>query len=222
MLLYYVIFTLVTVIFAFNFASTANMMIQFTSLRTILLLGGAGVWAFVFLIVGGTISCYIPNTRTLIAMFCCLPVIAGTSMVWQSGDWASKTSNRGIPLWGFFMMAVFATTYVMVLALMAANTAGHTKKAVTAGLVWSSYCISNGIAPIAVRTQEEAEHYPTAFITILVMMSLTFCLLFVFRFYVLNLNRKRDAIKLVSRDEAAMTAFLDVTDLTNENFRYSA
>jgi hypothetical protein len=143
-------------------------------------------------------------------------------MVWQSDDWASASSNRGVPLWGFFMMAVFATTFVMILALMAANTAGHTKKAVTAGLVWASYCISNGIAPITVRTQEEAEHYPTAFIIILVMMSITFCLLIGFRFYVLNLNSKRDAIKLVSRDEAALTAFLDITDLTNQNFRYSA
>jgi hypothetical protein len=143
-------------------------------------------------------------------------------MVWKSGDWASKNTNRGIPLWGFFMMAVFSTTYVMILALMAANTAGHTKKAITAGLVWASYCVSNGIAPITVLTEEEKVHYRTAFIIILVMMSLTFGLLFGFRFYVLHLNRKRDAIKVVSREEAAMTAFMDMTDLKNENFRYQA
>jgi hypothetical protein len=143
-------------------------------------------------------------------------------MVWKSDDWTSRNSNRGVPLWGFFMMAVFSTTYVMILALMAANTAGHTKKAVTAGLVWASYCVSNGIAPITIRVQEEKKHYQTAFITILIMMSLTFGLLFGFRFYLLNLNRKRDAINVVSREEAAMTAFLDMTDLKNENFRFHA
>lgn len=141
-------------------------------------------------------------------------------MVWKSGDWTSKQTNRGIPLWGFYMMTVFSTTYVMVLALMAANTAGHTKKAITAGLVWASYCVSNGIAPITVLTQEEKAHYPTAFIIIICMMSVVFVMLGCFRWYVLGLNRKRDAIKLVSREEAAMTAFLDMTDLKNENYRF--
>lgn len=141
-------------------------------------------------------------------------------MVWQSDSWTSKTSNRGVPLWGFYMIAVASTTYVMNLALMAANTAGHTKKAFTAGLVWASYCISNGIAPITVLTQEEKQHYPTAFIIILVFMSLTFLLLLAFRFYLQGLNNKRDAIGVASRNAAAMTGFNDTTDLKNENFRF--
>ncbi|OBT61008.1 hypothetical protein VE03_09732 [Pseudogymnoascus sp. 23342-1-I1] len=119
-------------------------------------------------------------------------------------------------------MAVFATTYVMIISLMAANTAGHTKKAITAGLVWASYCASNGIAPTTVLFKEEKEHYPTAFIIILVMMSLTFILLLLFKFYLQFLNRKRDATGTVNRDEAALTAFLDMTDLQNRNFRYLA
>ncbi|KAL2074284.1 hypothetical protein VTL71DRAFT_8062 [Oculimacula yallundae] len=203
-----------------GFGSIIVKSFGFSTLRTILLLGGAGVWAFVFLLVGGLISCYVKNTRTFIAMFCCLPVIAGSTMVWQSDSWSSKTSNRGVPLWGFYMMAVFSTTYVMILALMAANTAGHTKKAFTAGLVWASYCISNGIAPVTVLTQEEKQHYPTAFIIILVFMSLTFLLLVGFKFYLEGLNRKRDANGTASRDAAAMTGFNDTTDGKNGNFRF--
>ena len=91
-------------------------------------------------------------------MFSCLPVIAGALMVWKS-DWQE---NKAIPLWGFYLTSVFSTTLVMVLTLMAANTAGHTKKAITSGLVWASYCASNGIAPLTVRTQEQKEHFPTA------------------------------------------------------------
>ncbi|OBT60992.1 hypothetical protein VE03_09733 [Pseudogymnoascus sp. 23342-1-I1] len=71
-----------------GFESIVVKSFGFSSLRTILLLGGAGAWVFVFLLVGGTISCYIRNTRTLIGMFCCLPVIAGSVMVWQSDDWS--------------------------------------------------------------------------------------------------------------------------------------
>lgn len=118
------------------------------------------------------------------------------------------------------MMSTFSTTYVMILSLMSANTAGHTKKAVTAGLVWISYSISNGIAPVTVLTQEKDEHYPTAFKLIIAFMSTTFVLLVLLRFYLMRENKKRDAVKLVSREESARTAFLDMTDMKNQNFRY--
>ena len=118
------------------------------------------------------------------------------------------------------MMAVFSATYVMIISLMAANTGGHTKKAVTSGLVWASYCAANGIAPVTVLIKEESAHYPTAFIIILVFMSLAFVLFGAFRFYISHLNKKRDAIKLVNPEEAAMTGFMDMTDMKNENFRY--
>ncbi len=108
----------------------------------------------------------------------------------------------------------------MLLSIMTANTAGHTKKAVTAGLVWASYCISNGIAPVTILTPEEKDHYPTAFKLIIAFMSVTFALLVVLRFYLVRSNKKRDAVKLVSRDESARTAFMDMTDMMNQNFRY--
>lgn len=144
--------------------------------------------------------------------------MAGCVMIWQS-DW---DQSRAVPLWGFFLTSVFSATFVMILTLMAANTAGHTKKAVTAGIVWASYCASNGIAPLTVKTQEVDDHYPTAFITILIMMSFVFVLLGGFRWYVLYVNKKRDEVRTVDRTEAAKTAFLDMTDRANPNFRYQA
>lgn len=184
-----------------------------------MLLGGAGAWVFVFLIVSGLIAVYIPNMRIYLALFAALPPIAGSVMVWQSGQWGPRFP-KAQPLWGFYMMSTFSTTYVMLLAVMTANTAGHTKKAVTAGLVWASYCISNGIAPVTVLTQEEKDHYPTAFILIISFMSTCVVLLIALRFYLMSMNKKRDAVRLVSREESARTAFLDMTDKKNENFRY--
>jgi uncharacterized membrane protein len=152
--------------------SKSNATNSYSSLKTILLLGVAGAFVFIFLLVSGTISVFIRNTRTLCAMFCCLPVMAGSIMIWRS-DWEL---SKAIPLWRFLFTSVSSTTFVMILTLMAANTAGHTKKAVTAGIVWVSYCASNGIARLTVKIEEEADHYPTAFITILAMMSLIFLL----------------------------------------------
>ena len=149
-------------------------------------------------------------------MFCCLPVIAVSGMIWKS-NW----QHKAVPLWGFFMLAVFSATYLMILSLVAANPAGHTKKAITAGLVWASYSVSNGVAPL-VKTQEQSSHYPTAFIPIISMMSLTFVLLGCFRTYLWYLNRQRDGVGPVDQAAAAMTGFLDITDRENENFRYQA
>ena len=108
----------------------------------------------------------------------------------------------------------------MLLSLMTANTAGHTKKAITSGLVWASYCASNGIAPLTVLTQEKADHYPTCFKIILSALSLTFVLLVWFRFYLLAQNQKRDAIELVDESRAMAIAFFDLTDGENPYFRY--
>ena len=151
-------------------------------------------------------------------MFCCLPVIAGAVMIWRS-DWQT---TKAVSLWGFFMLPVFAGTQVMILSLVAANTAGHTKKAVTSGLVWASYSTSNGVAPLLIKTQETASHYPSAFIPIIAMMSLVFILLGMYRVYIFSLNEKRDSVRLVDRDEAVRTGFLDITDRENDNFRYQA
>ena len=155
--------------------------------------------------------------RCYCAMFCCLPVIVGSGMIWKS-NW----QHKAVPLWGFFILTVFTATYLMILSPVAANTAGHTKKAVTAGLVWASYSVSNGVAPLLVKTQEQSSHYPTAFITIISMMTLTFVLLMCYRMYVLYLNKKRDDLGPVDQAAAAMTGFLDITDRENENFRYQA
>jgi prolipoprotein diacylglyceryltransferase len=192
--------------------------VQYSSFKTVLLLGGAGATVFTFLIISGAIAVWLRNSRVLLGMFSCLTVMTGSIMIWQS-NWQH---TKAVPLWGFYLASVFSSTLVMILALMAANTAGHTKKAATSGLVWASYCASNGIAPLTVKTQEETNHYPTAWIIILSMTSLTFILLGLFRIYLLNLNKKRDEARLVDRTEAATTAFMDMTDGENENFRYQA
>ncbi|KAK9326707.1 major facilitator superfamily domain-containing protein [Lipomyces starkeyi] len=216
----------VVMIFAINLGNGAatgfgSIIVEsfgYTVLKTVLLLGVAGVFVFVFSLGVGLIAVYIRDARCYCAMFCCLPVVTGCAMVWKS-NWEH---NKAVALWGFFMLPIFSGTQVMILSLVGANTAGHTKKAVTAGLVWGSYSISNGIAPLMVKTTETTMHYPSAFIPIMVMMALTFVLLTLYRMYLFHLNKMKDSVILVDADAAARTGFLDITDLENENFRYQA
>jgi hypothetical protein len=134
--------------------------------------------------------------------------------------WKSSWVNKAVPLWGLFLMGFFPAVYVMLLSLMTANTAGHTKKAMTAGLIWAASCASNGIAPLTVLTEEKTAHYPTCFRIILSTLSLTFILLIGFRFYLVWLNKKRDASGLPDGTHAAAMAFYDLTDGENPSFRY--
>lgn len=135
--------------------------------------------------------------------------------------WKSSWKVLSIPLGGFFLLGFFAVPYVMLLSLMSANTAGHTKKAFTAGLVWTSAILSNAVGPFLVKTTEVKEHYPTLIITILAMLAMCVVLLIGFRFYLSHLNKARDARALVSEYDLVTTAFEDMTDRENPNFRYS-
>ena len=135
--------------------------------------------------------------------------------------WKSSWANISVPLAGFFLLGFFAVPYVMLLALMSANTAGHTKKVFTSGMVWSSAILSNAVGPLLVKTTETEEHYPTLVIPILAMLAMCVVLVTGFRFYILHLNKTRDARGPVSEDDLALTAFEDMTDHENPNFRYS-
>lgn len=145
-----------------------------------------------------------------------LPVIAGSCVIWKA-SW----TNIAVPLAGFYLLAFFPISYVMTLSLMSANTAGHTKKAVTAGLIWATYCASNGVAPLLVRTSEKAAHYPSLFQPLLAFLCLNAFLGVVMRVYLQALNKGKDAMIPVGGFDAASTAFEDLTDRENPNFRYS-
>ena len=188
---------------------------QYTTFKSVLLLGGAGATAFIWLLASGILAVLVKNIRSVLGMLSCLPVIAGSVMIWKA-NWA----NRAAPLWGFYLISIFSSTLVMTLTLVAANTAGHTKKAVTSGLVWATFCVSNGVAPLLVFATEENTHYPTTFKIIISMMALSFVTLGLFRCYLIRENGKRDQTTPVQKEDADKTAFMDLTDCVNTNFRY--
>ena len=207
----------------------------FNGLHSVLLTGALGGIVFVLLLGFGYVAMrysfsmfitnrvfhslwaiYVPNQRTYIIMFACIPTLAACIIMWKS-SWATYHT----PLAGFYLLGFFSIIYVMILAVMSANTAGHTKKAFTAGLVWAAYCAGNGIAPLLVKTTETTEHYPTLFRALLVFVSTTLVSTFGLRILLENKNKSRDRNGLVVEDDAARTGFEDLTDGENPNFRYS-
>lgn len=143
-------------------------------------------------------------------------VIAGCVMIWKS-SW----QNLGIPLAGFILLILFAVAYVMVLSLMTANTAGHTKKATTSGIVWALTVVANAVGPLLVKTTEVKQHYPSLIEPTLAVLSLGIVLMLSLRFYLTVQNKRRDRSGEVTESNIDETAFEDLTDRENPNFRYS-
>ncbi|KAF2160321.1 hypothetical protein M409DRAFT_70496 [Zasmidium cellare ATCC 36951] len=188
----------------------------FSSLDSVLLSGTPGGVGFVALIVVGVGLLYFPNQRANAFVFSSALVIAGCVMIWKS-SW----QNLGIPLAGFILLIFFAVAYVMLLALMTANTAGHTKKAITSGLVWSLTVISNAVGPLLVKTTEAKQHYPSLIEPTLAVLALGIVMIVSLRFYLSTENKRRDRNGTVTESGANETAFEDMTDWENPNFRYS-
>ncbi|KAL2815112.1 major facilitator superfamily domain-containing protein [Aspergillus granulosus] len=199
-----------------GFGTIITQSFGFSELKTILLIGVVGAVGFVALLTFGIISVFIPNMRIYIGTFACLPVIAGAAMVWRA-NWAAA---KIVPLWGMYLMGFFPAIYVMTLSLATANTAGHTKKAVTAGMIWASYCISNGVAPLLVFANEKSDQYPTTFKIVIAASAVSGAVLVALRGYLMWENKRRDRVHPVDEGEVAATALLDRTDGENLNFRY--
>lgn len=161
------------------------------------------------------VSVYIQNMRIYIAVVCSMFVIAGASAIWKL-SWASHAG----PMAGFCILGFFAVSYVMILALMNANTAGHTKKAVTAGMIWAAYCVANGVSPLLILAPEEPTHYPTEFKTIIGALSANICIGLGLRFYLARENKSRNTVSLAEGQDLELTAYADLTDRENPNFRF--
>ena len=52
---------------------------------------------------------------------------------------------RGVLLFGYYLSGAYNAPYVMLLALVIANTAGTTKRVVTSGIVWVAYCVGRSV-----------------------------------------------------------------------------
>ena len=187
----------------------------FDKFKTLLVLSAAGIVVFAAVTSCGVVTAYFPNARINLAIAYCMPVIAGCIIIWKS-SW----ENRGVPLAGLYLLSFFAGPYVMTLSVMTANTAGHTKKTFTAGMVWTSYCVSNGIAPQLFFAEEASVHYRTTWVIMISCVGGAAALLAALRVYLAVENKRRDTVAPVNEEEVKELGLRDVTDKENRNFRF--
>ncbi|KAK4628798.1 hypothetical protein CLAFUW4_08257 [Fulvia fulva] len=159
------------------------------------------------------------QTRCWFILIFLLPNIAGTfGLRFLAAD------NMGGRLTCYYLTGPYNAAFCMILSMTTANTAGHTKKVITNGVLFLGYCTGNIVGPFFYLEVQRPE-YPLGIWSMIVSHLIEFCVILLLRFALDWENKKRDRIQsqqeggLEGRDLDA-TAFSDMTDRDNMNFRY--
>lgn len=171
---------------------------------------------FVMILFVGFMSLKVKNVRLIMLACNCLPVIAGSVLIWRS-KWYPKAAS---PLAGYTILGFFAPVTSLIVSMSMVNVAGNSKKSYTAGSVFFFYCVGNIIGPQLVVTQTVAEHYPRLWQAVITSYSLLIVLSGVLYFLFRLENKRRDGLNL-DTTEADRVAFDDLTDKQNLHFRYA-
>ncbi|KAI0121182.1 putative MFS allantoate transporter [Xylariales sp. AK1849] len=124
----------------------------------------------------------------------------------------------------YYLTGPYNAAFLMVLSLQTANTAGHTKKVVTNAVLFLGYCTGNIIGPFFYLSSQ-APYYALGIWSMIVSHLLEVCIIITFWVLMSRENRRRDKVQsavaggLEGRDLDS-TAFADMTDRENLNFRY--
>ncbi|GJE93056.1 MFS general substrate transporter [Phanerochaete sordida] len=164
--------------FGFNQFETLLFNIPFSALQVIL-----------------TILAAIASTKMKlkwpVAFFLCLPPIAGSSALLVLGR---GPELRNKLLGCYYVLSFFSTIQPMLYTWSSQNTAGHTKKLCTTGVVFVAQCVGNIVGPL-LYTTEEAPYYRRGLIADLVCwIALSIMILFTAA-YLAFLNKQHAALR---------------------------
>ena len=195
----------------------------YTSLRSIILQTPGGATTCVSIYLSTIIVLKVKNSRSILLMLTCLPVMAGAIMIWK-GDW----TNRAIPLAGYYLLPIFGAPFVLMLSLSTANVAGATKQSITSAFVFAGYNVGNIVAPYLTIASEAPIHYRKTFVAIITCMAITIVLTLVLDAGLWWQNKTRRAAREQEGkskqeiDEIKKRAILeDWTDWQNPYFEYA-
>ncbi|KAJ8087662.1 hypothetical protein PM082_006497 [Marasmius tenuissimus] len=167
-----------------------------------------------------------------------IPPIAGAAALLKLGR---GPEYRGALLGCYYVLSFFTGLQPMLYSWSSQNTAGHTKKLCTTGLVFVAQCTGNIVGPLLYRT-EDKPYYRRGLVANLICWVLLAFLTGVTAAYLKYLNKKHEATriqmgkvgKVVDRSLESYKAadkgkegeakndqaFDDLTDLRNEDFIY--
>jgi hypothetical protein len=141
-----------------------------------------------------------------------------------------SANNKAGRLICYYLTGPYNAAFVMILSLQTANTAGHTKKVVTNACLFLGYC-TGSIAGTFFYKESQSPRYELGIWSMIVSRLLEVVVTLTLRVLLGRENKRRDKLqgvgesegedaKLDREKERANTAFSDITDRENLNFRY--
>ncbi|THU92236.1 MFS general substrate transporter [Dendrothele bispora CBS 962.96] len=213
-----------------NFSTLIIKGLGFDTLQTTLLGIPQGALVCLWISLGAYLNSRLPqNSRTYVCILFMLPTIAGTLGFLLAPQHASVGR-----LICYYLTGSYQTSFVLGLSLITSNTAGQTKKQLTSGLIWVGACVGNISGCFFYRSQDAPE-YRLGIGSMLVCNCIEVLIFVLLRMYFVRANRLRDekaglqksgdhqnmsTAEMETRLNENETAFADLTDLQNVNFRY--
>ncbi|CAK7204676.1 hypothetical protein SEUCBS139899_007435 [Sporothrix eucalyptigena] len=190
----------------------------FTSLQTDLLSMGTGfIQCCIMLGSGWLVRHY--SRAIIFQMLFLVPNIVGTIVLMTVP--ISHSTRVGL-LFAYWLTMSFWGMTVILMAAVARNVAGQTKKSVSTAALFVAWAVGNIIGPQLFQSKD-APRYFTCFSVQMGCYVLDLILLSILWWYLRRENAKKDAVQVVDESAAETNlsnAFDDLTDKENPNFRY--
>lgn len=191
----------------------------FSEFDTLLLQIPSAVWGVSLVLLGSFITSKVKQSRIILVTFYMILSLIGALMIHQLPE-RMKIAR----LIGIYLFASVAASFPFMLSMIASNVAGYTKKTTVNGIFFIGYCIGNIAGPQTFRTNE-APAYTSAFVTMIICMTIGIISVIALAVVLILANKRREqkypAGSAVVADGDGLTA-LDLTDWEQEeSFRYS-
>lgn len=156
-----------------------------------------------------------PNNRCYVTILFLLPNVAGSF-----GLAYLPESNKIGRLICYYLTGSYNASFVLILSILTANIAGHTKKVVTNAMIFLGVCAGNIAGPFFYK-DSQAPRYPLGIWSMIVANFIEIALVLMLRIALALENQRRDRVQAEQgRRDLDETAFSDLTDKENLNFRY--
>ncbi|KAK5080029.1 hypothetical protein LTR70_009039 [Exophiala xenobiotica] len=183
----------------------------FSTLNSLLLTMPAGAIIGTVELVAPYLAYKFPGNRTWIIFVCQCGTILGSFLLWLL-----PTGTTGGLLFACYVLACFGGSYGVLMGVQTANTAGYTKKSVTASGIFVGYCLGNVAGPLLFKPKDAPE-YNTGFTIVTITAIAAALLAIVYRYVCMWENKRRDNNCAEAYDHAYED---DLTDRKNPQFRY--
>lgn len=163
------------------------------------------------------------NNRCVVAILFVLPTLAGSF-----GLNFAPESQSVARLICYYLTGSYNASFVIILSIVTSNISGHTKKSVTNSMIFLGVCTGNIAGPFFYKS-DQAPHYSLGIWSMVVANLIEIGLIIFLGITLAWENKRRDREQniiagedndYIRQLELDRTAFSDLTDKENINFRY--